>query len=92
VVVAVLRPAPPPREHVVAAAPIHTTPPPPPTRVVVVGCVGYDDDDDDDDWYGERILSHVPTTSTHGFNISGSAIVDAATWVVVLVVPDKVEE
>jgi hypothetical protein len=57
----------------------------------VVGCVGYDDDDDDD-WYGERILSHVPTTSTHGFNISGSAIVDAATWVVVLVVADKFEE
>jgi hypothetical protein len=82
--------APPPREHVVAAAPLHTTPPPP-TRVVVVGCVGYDDDNDDD-WNGERILSHVPTTSTHGFNISGSAIVDAATSLVFLVVPDKVEE
>ena len=41
--------------------------------MVVVGRVWYDDDDD---WYGKRILSRIPTTSTHSFNTSVAIVLD----------------
>jgi hypothetical protein len=38
------------------------------------------------------MMTTATMISTHGFNMPGFAIVDAASWLVVLVVPDKVEE